>query len=62
MQYAIAAALVGLLAILVVIAGIWRAMSFSGRIDRRARRRQRFMRAAEKSRTIIDQTGPDDER
>jgi hypothetical protein len=46
MQYAIVAALVALLAVLAVIGLTWGPASFNDRIDRRARRRQRFARDA----------------
>jgi hypothetical protein len=47
MQYAIAAALLASLAVLIVILVAWRPASFNDRIDRRARRRERFGDATE---------------
>jgi hypothetical protein len=59
MQYMIVFALAALLAVLVMIACTWR-LTFSGRIDRRQRRRQRFARDAHESSMIIDRKGRHD--
>jgi hypothetical protein len=59
MQFVIASAVAALLAVLVVIARTWR-LPFSGRIDRRQRRRQRFARDQDKPSMIIDRKGRDD--